>query len=92
MEQLTEEQLAAIEQMAALQFSPQEVAIITGAGDAGAEFQALSEFSQAMLRGNLREQALVRTGIFQHAKNGSSPAQVLALQLIEQYKVSQAGE
>jgi hypothetical protein len=92
MDTLTDKQIQEIEQMAALQFTPQQVAIITGCGDAGHEFEALDEFSKAMLRGNLREQAAVRTSIFTHAKNGSSPSHLLALQLIEDYKVSQAGE
>ena len=89
---LTPEQIADIELYAGLQFSSTEVAIITGAGDAGPDFAGLDPFSQAMLRGQLRESAKVRQRIFEHANNGSSPAQVLALELIEQAKVAAAGE
>ena len=89
---LTDQQIAEIEQFAALQLSATEVAIITGLGEAGPEFAGLDPFSQAMLRGQLREVAKIRQGIFTHAANGSSPAQILALELIEQARVTNAGE
>jgi hypothetical protein len=89
---LSPDQINEIEQLAALQFSSKEVAIITGHGDAGPEFAELDEFSQAMLRGQLSQVAKLRTEIFKHALNGSSPAQVLALELIQQQRVANAGE
>ena len=65
------EQLAQIEELAALQFSMEEVAVIV---DVPAAALAEGEPMRAYLRGRLKAQAEVRRSIVSMAKQGSSPA------------------
>jgi len=64
--------LAHIEEMATLQFSIEEVAIITALGVADLR---CGPGATAFMRGRLRAQAEVRAAILQAAKQGSTPAQ-----------------
>ena len=81
------EQLTEVERLAGLMFTTAEVSLITGLDP----LTAGDEFERAMLRGRLKEEAQVRSSIFELAKAGSAPAQTLAKQLIDQARVAQAG-
>mgnify|MGYP006928209422 CR=1 FL=1 len=50
----------------------------------------LSDFYQSFHRGRLLTEMQIREAIFEQAKNGSSPAQNLAVQLINDYKLASA--
>ncbi len=75
---MTHDQHAEIEELAALQFSVAEVAIIMDATE-----QALGEGEplRAYLRGRLKAQAEVRRSIVSMAKQGSNPAHKQFLEL-----------
>ena len=81
--------LTEVEQLAGLQFPADQVAVIMGVPLEQYEHDV--EFTTAMRRGVLIKEAQLRKTIFEHAENGSSPAQVLALQLIVDAKVAAAG-
>ena len=74
----TPEQLAQIEDLASLQFSMEEVAVIV---DAQAADLAEGEAMRAFLRGRLRAQAEVRRSIVSMATQGSAPAHKQFLEL-----------
>lgn len=73
----SDEQLLEIEKFAGYFFTREEVCLITGA-DPNAR-----EFKQAYARGKLRSEAELRAAIIQTAKDGSSPAQTMAYNLLE---------
>jgi hypothetical protein len=75
------EQLAEVEELAALQFTVAEVAVVLDLPTA-----ALSDGDglRAFLRGRLKEQAEVRRSIVSMAKQGSSPAHKAFLELAAQ--------
>ena len=77
---MTPEQLQQIEDMAALQFTVEEVAIIVDVTPAAI---ADGTAAQAYLRGRLRAQAEVRRSILDMAKEGSSPAHKQFMALAE---------
>ena len=77
-----------VERLAGLMFSADQVGLITGIEQP----DRTDEFQQAILRGRLKEEALVRDSVFKLAKAGSAPAQALAVELIKQARVASAGE
>lgn len=83
----TTNHLNEVERLAGLMFNVFEVGLITGTDTAN----PTDEFEKAMLRGRLREEAEVRKSVFDLAKAGSAPAQMLAVQLINQARVEAAG-
>lgn len=82
--------LTDIEHYASLQFTGEEVCTILGLDYAREQYDA--DFLRQMKKGQLIQVALLRANIFQHAKNGSTPAQEMALKLIEFAAVAAAGE
>lgn len=85
MNQLTEDQINKIRQLAGLFFSPKEIAIIMELPVEAFCKECRKENSvaySAFLGGRLQEEALVRKSIVDFAKKGSTPAQTMALDLI----------
>lgn len=80
---LASEQLAEIEEFAALHFTKAEIAIIMDFTNDEIENTHVKE---AMNRGRLKAEAEVWQSIFRLAKQGSSPAQTLAIQRINKLK------
>ena len=71
----------AVEELASLQFSPEDVAII--AEFDATEFDTDEVLAAAYMRGRLKAQGEVRRAVLQMAKQGSTPAQKQFMQLIE---------
>lgn len=71
------DRITQIEDLGALQFGPDEIAVILNAPIAPGEEET------AYLRGRLRAEAEVRKSILQMARSGSSPAQKAYLDLVE---------
>lgn len=87
---LNQEQIAEIEQLAALFFTPKEILIVMGIfiqEISGAQI-ADPNFSLAFQRGKLKSEAEVRKSIIELAKKGSAPAQILADKIITQAKLN----
>jgi len=87
---LTEVELKSLEEFSALMFTVEEIALILEL-----DYQELSdavrdhdsELFKAFKKGRLEREAQVRTSIFTLAANGSSPAQLSAIKLIENAKM-----
>ena len=82
--------LEQLEEFSSLMFTVAEIAIILEVNPA--ELKDVIEdpdtdFFKAFQKGRLQREAEVRTSIFNLAKNGSSPAQLSALKLIENAKM-----
>ncbi|OFY87850.1 MAG: hypothetical protein A3F72_02975 [Bacteroidetes bacterium RIFCSPLOWO2_12_FULL_35_15] len=73
-----------VEQYAGLFFSPKEIAIILELEEKSIDNK---DFKIHYQRGRLKQEALVRRSVFELAINGSSPAQISALQIIENTKL-----
>jgi hypothetical protein len=83
---LTSDQEQKIRELAALFFSPKEIAIIMQLPVEAFCKACKKENSpayKAFLAGRLQEEALVRKSIVDFAKKGSTPAQTMALDLIK---------
>lgn len=78
----TQKQLTDIENLAALFFTPKEIEIILSV-----EPSETFEFSYQ--RGQLKQMAKLRKSIFEQAANNSTPAQTLALKIIDACKINQ---
>jgi len=81
-----------LEQFASLMFTLEEISLILEV-DYG-ELRSflndpVSDYLKAFRRGRLRREAEVRESIFKLAHNGSSPAQMTALKLIENAKMDE---
>ena len=88
--QQNESFISDIETYASLMFTKEEIAVILEVDPA--ELKALlqegeSPSFRAFQRGRLKREAEVRTGIFDLAQNGSSPAQAFAMKIIENAKL-----
>lgn len=81
---LSPEQITEIEEYAACFFTPEEICIIMNLGQDTAMVQMAGDtpFKQAYLKGRLVSEAELRKRILELAKNGSAPAQALALQIV----------
>lgn len=91
--QLEKEQLEELERLGGLFFAPEKVAIILQV-DKRMLQEAIREEGtlehQAYWRGFLQSEAEIRQGVLELAKNGSSPAQVMAKELIQEAKMEAA--
>ncbi|NCA75632.1 MAG: hypothetical protein EOM90_04800 [Alphaproteobacteria bacterium] len=86
---MNESMLSDLETYASLMFSKSEIAVIMEV-DPGKLSDLIgdpqSSAGKAFQRGRLKREAELRKGIFDLAQNGSSPAQTLALKLVENAK------
>jgi len=85
---LTDEQLKQVEEYASYFFSPKEICIILGIDHKTTLTIEGSEFSNAYQKGSLLSQAKVRKSIIDLAQKGSSPAQALAVQMMDKIKIN----
>jgi len=88
---MTEEQLQEIEKFGGLLYPPDKVAVIVGMSAKAFRAELEDEESpiyQAYYRGLYLSEAAIRESVLTHAKAGSSPAQQLALQFLEEVKIS----
>ena len=89
-----------IEQLAAIGFLPVEIAIsmefpvrdfleLLGLDleQIDSKFFCLNPAQKAIKRGQLRQLASVRKSVFEQAKAGSSPAQTMALAILQEVKI-----
>lgn len=77
---LTHEQIEEAKELAGCFFSEEEIMEIMELDKVGPEFQAACRI------GYLKSEAELRKSIFELARNGSSPAQTLAMKLLESHK------
>lgn len=87
---LTKEQLTELEHFAGVFFSLQEMAIVMELDGEALKLEyekAESVIHQTIQRGRLKQDAELRKIIFTLAKGGSSPAQSLALKIIQDAKI-----
>lgn len=83
---LTTDQLAELESMASFFFNYEEIAIVLDVDTADLEDELLDETSpiyRAYQRGKLKSKMELRKSILTLAKQGSSPAQTLALRILD---------
>lgn len=88
--ELTEEDLKEINELAALFFSPREIAIMQELPvDDFISFCTMPEMKvyQAFHSGRLQSEVDLRKSIIKLAKSGSSPAQTMSLDLLKQSKI-----
>lgn len=88
---VTNEILLEIEEMAGLFMSPKAIAIIIGVDEDDFRDELEDEDSsvyQHFYRGLYKAEAELRSAVMRLAKQGSSPAQTLALKLWEQSKTA----
>jgi hypothetical protein len=83
---LSNDQLAELESLASYLFSPDEIAIVLDVDADQLEDELLDETStiyRAYQRGKLKSKLELRKSILTLAKQGSSPAQTLAMRILE---------
>lgn len=88
---LTNEILLEIEEMAGLFMTPKAISIIVGIDESDFVDElddADSAIYKHYYRGHYKAEAELRTAVMRLAKQGSSPAQTLALKLWEQSKTA----
>ena len=83
---MSTEQIEVIEEMASLQFSLDEVALIADVAKLAFEDNESKE-SRAYLKGRLKAQAEVRQSILEMAKQGSSPAYKQFLEMAKESEI-----
>ncbi|SFC71321.1 hypothetical protein SAMN05421780_108192 [Flexibacter flexilis DSM 6793] len=89
---LNQEQLSALEDMAALFFSLEELAVIMQVERerfVSSYQMRTGVIYETVQRGRLRQEALVRKKNFELAQQGSSPAITAALKLIDSIKLGE---
>ena len=89
---LTSDQLAEVENLASFFFSPDEIAIVVDLDMADLEDELLddtSEVYRAYKRGLLKSKLELRKSILTLAKQGSGPAQTLALRVLDDLEARQ---
>lgn len=87
---ITDEDLTLIEEMAALYYTPKEICIIVELKYDEAKNEIEKEegkFYEAFQRGRLQSETDLRRSILMLAKAGSSPAQTMAMDLLNKSKV-----
>ena len=82
---LTEDELKEVENFASLWFSPKEIAVILD--KEFDEMKADSSFQRYYDSGKLKSHAEMRKAIKKLALHGSSPAQTLAMKMIEHQNI-----
>lgn len=86
---ITSEELAEVERLAALYFTPREIALMLQVKFPEILIQfdnEHGEFYDAFQSGRLQSEVDLRKGILQLAKAGSSPAQTMAMDLFNKSK------
>lgn len=89
---LTTDELAEVENMASYFFNPEEIAIVLGKPPGDLEDELLDETTdayRAYQRGKLKSKLELRKSILTLAKQGSGPAQTLALRLLDDLESQQ---
>lgn len=89
-EQLSEEMLKYVERLAAAAFTEKEMAIALEIKNDKLKMLLQDEenpFFKAVMKGKLERQLVLRERIFQDATNGSSPAQALAMRIIDESNI-----
>ena len=89
---LTIAQLAEVENLASYFFSPEEIAIVIDVPAADLEDELLDDTSdayKAYQRGKLKSKLELRKSIMTLAKQGSGPAQTLALRVLDDLEARQ---
>jgi hypothetical protein len=81
---LTVEQIQEAEGLSGLFFIPEDILLIMGLPENTMQDK---DFQRAYKRGRLISEAKIRKSIFEHAQNGSSPAQNMAVKIIEDSKL-----
>lgn len=81
---MTPGQLKIVEDNAGYFFSPEEIIIINTFPDS---FIDRADFQRAYKKGRLIKEAALRKSIIDLAVNGSSPAQMLAVQILDKTKL-----
>jgi hypothetical protein len=92
--QWTEEMLISIERMAGAAFSFEEMADVLEIEQAAFSLATREEghpVQKRIRKGMLTRQLELRERIFKDAKNGSSPAQTLAVKLLDNMKIDYSG-
>lgn len=90
--ELTDDELKTISDLAALFFTPVEIALMLEVDDVAFKMACKtktpfgSKVFDAYNSGHLQGQVDLRTGIMKMAKAGSSPAQTMALDILKQAK------
>ncbi|MDR6196156.1 hypothetical protein [Siphonobacter sp. SORGH_AS_0500] len=79
---MTEEQKKNVAYYASLHYSENDITFLTGVERTDPEFKDLVRIEY------LRREAKVRESIFRLAESGSSPAQAMALRIVETKKLS----
>lgn len=83
---LTKEQLSEVENLASYFFTPDEIAIVVGVDVDDLEdelFDETSEAYRAYQKGKLKSKLELRKSILTLAKQGSGPAQTLAMRVLD---------
>jgi hypothetical protein len=83
---MNKDTLQEVQDLAAVFFTPNEITQILGI-DESLQFE--DDFKQAYKKGQLITEAQLRKGIFKLAKQGSSPAQNLAMKILENTKLNE---
>ncbi|MES2590896.1 MAG: hypothetical protein V4608_03340 [Bacteroidota bacterium] len=81
---MTDTELKNTEDTAGFFFSPEETAIICEFPDS---FLDREDFQRAYKKGRLKRELALRKSVIELAVSGSSPAQVLAVQMLEKSKL-----
>ena len=95
MNKYSAEQLKEVEEFAAKLMPPAEVAVIVGIPEEVFQTELMdadSEISLAYLRGQLLTKAEMHESIIKLAKQGSSPAQTLALKMLRDAEIKQLSQ
>lgn len=89
---MTPEILDKIKTLAGLLFSPKEIAIMLGIEDSAFILRCKQEGCEEYIAyqgGRLEEEMMIRKSILTLAHNGSSPAQTLAMKLIDESRLKE---
>lgn len=83
---MNKETLQEVQDLAAVFFAPDEILQVL---DLDPSFLQDAEFKEAYKRGQLVTEAQLRKGILKLAKQGSSPAQNLAMKILEKTRLKE---
>jgi hypothetical protein len=88
---ITKEDLALVEDLASMFFTPREIAVMIEVNPNDAVTECSSEgneFYNAFQKGRLQSEMELRKSIIKLAKSGSSPAQTMSLDLLNKSRVN----
>jgi uncharacterized protein (DUF2235 family) len=89
---LTSQQLQQVEELASYFFSPEEVAIVLDVNSDELEIELFDQHSavyKAYQRGKLKSKLELRKSILTLSKQGSGPAQTLAMRILDDLEASE---